>query len=169
MHQCIKFILFLFYFGMALTCFGRSFRPSWGVQDCTYSNGHMSNRYCCLLASIPATPIFVWRMPFAVCTVLNKQTAVSVWHVPVAVCTVLNKQTAVSVWHVPVAVCTVLNKQTAISVWHVPVAVCTVLNKQTALSVWHMPAAVCTVLWTPGDGRKDRPKYVSFQNKIKIK
>ena len=33
------------------TCFGRSFRPSSGVQDCTYSNTHMSNRYCCLLAS----------------------------------------------------------------------------------------------------------------------
>jgi hypothetical protein len=47
------------------TCFGRSFRPSSGIQDCTYSN-----RYCCLLAS--------------------KQTTVSVWHIPVAVCTVLN-------------------------------------------------------------------------------
>jgi len=30
------------------TCFGRSFRRSQGVQDCTYSNGHLSNRYCCL-------------------------------------------------------------------------------------------------------------------------
>jgi len=33
------------------TCFGRSFSPSSAVQDCTYSNRHMSNRYCCLLAS----------------------------------------------------------------------------------------------------------------------
>jgi hypothetical protein len=33
------------------TCFGRSFRPSSGVRDCTYSNRHLSNRYCCLLAS----------------------------------------------------------------------------------------------------------------------
>ena len=36
------------------TYFGRSFRPfrpSSGVQDCTYSNKHLSNRYCCLLAS----------------------------------------------------------------------------------------------------------------------
>jgi len=33
------------------TCFGRSFCPSSGVQDCTYSKRHMSNRYCCLLAS----------------------------------------------------------------------------------------------------------------------
>jgi len=51
-------------------CFGRSFRPSSGVQDCTYSSRHTSNRYCCLLAS--------------------KQTAVSVWQTPVAVGTVLN-------------------------------------------------------------------------------
>jgi len=44
------------------TCFGRSFRPSSWVQDCAYSNRHLSNRYCCLLAS--------------------KQTAVSVCHMP---------------------------------------------------------------------------------------
>ena len=30
------------------TCFGQSFRPSSGVQDCTYSNRHLSNRYCCM-------------------------------------------------------------------------------------------------------------------------
>ena len=34
MHQCIKFILFW----NDTTCFGRSFRPSSGVQYCTYSN-----------------------------------------------------------------------------------------------------------------------------------
>ena len=33
------------------TCFGRSFRPSSGVQDCTYSNRNLPNRYCSLLAS----------------------------------------------------------------------------------------------------------------------
>ena len=33
-------------------CFGRFFRPSSGVQDCTYSNRHLANRYCCLFASI---------------------------------------------------------------------------------------------------------------------
>ena len=33
------------------TCFGRSFRPSSWIQDCTYSNRHISNRYCCLLVS----------------------------------------------------------------------------------------------------------------------
>jgi len=48
MHQCIKFILF---WNDTLTYFGQSFRPSSGVQDCTYSNRHLSNRYCCLLAS----------------------------------------------------------------------------------------------------------------------
>ena len=47
MHQCVKFILF----GVTLYMFGRSFSPSSGVQDCTYSNRHMSNRYCRLLAS----------------------------------------------------------------------------------------------------------------------
>jgi len=45
MHQCTK----LFYLGMTLyTCFVRSFCPSSGVQDCTYSNRHLSNRYCLL-------------------------------------------------------------------------------------------------------------------------
>ena len=47
MHQCIKFILFW----NDSTCFGRYFRPSSGVHDCTYSDRHLSNRYCCLLAS----------------------------------------------------------------------------------------------------------------------
>jgi hypothetical protein len=31
------------------TCFGQSFRPSSGAQDCTYSNRHMSNSCCYLL------------------------------------------------------------------------------------------------------------------------
>ena len=44
-HQCLIFILL----EKHSTCFGRSSRPSSGVQDCTYSNTHMSNRYCCLL------------------------------------------------------------------------------------------------------------------------
>ena len=43
----------LFYFILVYhsTCFGQSFHPSSGVQDCTYSNRYMSNRYCYLLAS----------------------------------------------------------------------------------------------------------------------
>jgi len=48
MDQCIKFILLL---DWHCTCFGRSFRPSPGVQDFTCSNRHLSNRYCRLLAS----------------------------------------------------------------------------------------------------------------------
>ena len=56
MHQCVKFILFK----NDTTCFGRSFVPSSGVHDCTYSNGHMSN-----------SGISVWHMPVAVYTVMN--------------------------------------------------------------------------------------------------
>jgi len=48
------------------SCFVRSFRPSSGVQDCTYGNRHMSNRYCCLLAS-KHTAVSVWQMPVAIC------------------------------------------------------------------------------------------------------
>jgi len=41
----------LFHFGMTL-CMSRTvFRPSSGVRDRTYSNRHLLNRYCCLLAS----------------------------------------------------------------------------------------------------------------------
>jgi len=40
-----------FIFEWHSTCFGRSFRPSLAVHDCTYSSRHMTNRYCCLLAS----------------------------------------------------------------------------------------------------------------------
>jgi hypothetical protein len=50
MHQCLGFILFW----NNSTCFGRSIHPSSGVQDCTYSNRYLSNRYCyCLLARRP--------------------------------------------------------------------------------------------------------------------
>ena len=55
-HQCIKFIL-----EWNSTCFGRSFCPSSAVQYCTYSNRHMSNRYCCLLAS-KQTAVSVWQL-----------------------------------------------------------------------------------------------------------
>ena len=36
---------------MTLYIFWTVFRSSSGVQDCTYSKRHLSNRYCCLLAS----------------------------------------------------------------------------------------------------------------------
>jgi len=41
----------LFSLERCCTCFGQSFHPSSGVLDCTYSNRHLSNRYCCLLAN----------------------------------------------------------------------------------------------------------------------
>jgi hypothetical protein len=52
------------------TGFWRSFRPSSGVQDCTFSNSHSWSRYCFLLTS-KQTAVSVWQMPVAVCTVLN--------------------------------------------------------------------------------------------------
>jgi len=55
MHRCLKFVLL----EQRSTRFGWSFHPPSAVQDCTYSNRHLSNRYCWLLGS--------------------KQTAVSVW------------------------------------------------------------------------------------------
>ena len=58
-HQCLKFILFW----NKSTCFGRPFRPSSAVQDCTYSNRRLSNRYCCLLASkqILSLTTHIWK------------------------------------------------------------------------------------------------------------
>jgi len=41
--RCIK-VSNPFYWSKHSTCFGRSFRPSSGVKDCTYSNRHLSNR-----------------------------------------------------------------------------------------------------------------------------
>jgi hypothetical protein len=45
MHLFLK----LFILVKCSTCFGRSFRPSYGAQNCTYSNRHMSNSCCYLL------------------------------------------------------------------------------------------------------------------------
>ena len=44
--------LFYFILEWHSTCFGRSLRPSPAVEDCTYCNRHLSNRYSCLLADI---------------------------------------------------------------------------------------------------------------------
>jgi hypothetical protein len=48
--RCTCFTKFI-YFEYHSTCFGRSIHPSSGVQDCTYSNRYMSNRYSYLLYS----------------------------------------------------------------------------------------------------------------------
>jgi hypothetical protein len=42
MHLFLK----LFILVKRSTCFGWSFRPSSGAQNCTYSNRHMSNSCC---------------------------------------------------------------------------------------------------------------------------
>ena len=59
-HQRIKFMTLYML---------RTVSPS-VVQDGTYSNRHLSNRYCCLLASIQ-TAVSVWQMTVAACTVLK--------------------------------------------------------------------------------------------------
>jgi hypothetical protein len=59
MHLFIK----LFILAKHSTYFGRSFRPSSGVQDCTYSNRHMSNNCC----------YFLLAQPFDICLLLYVQ------------------------------------------------------------------------------------------------
>jgi len=86
MHQCLKFILF--YFAVTLYMF-RTVFPSiirisrLYIQQqafvkqillsacCTYSNRHLSNRYCCLLAVHTATDIC--QTDNAVCWLASRQ------------------------------------------------------------------------------------------------
>jgi len=49
--RCTNVSNFLYFWNDTLRVSGRFFRPSSGVQDRTYSNRHLSNRYCCLFAS----------------------------------------------------------------------------------------------------------------------
>ena len=135
------------------TCFGRSFRPSSGVKDCTYSNRRMSDRYCCLLAGVYEMEWQFHLVP------TNKHTAVSVGQMPVAVCTALN-----SWWRTErlSETCRV-SFQNKIQFHLLPT------SKQAAVSVGQMPVAVCTVLncWW----RTERPFEtcrLSFQNKINL-
>ena len=119
----------LFYFGMTLYMFWTVFlsiiKSSWlyiqqqafvkqilvpassGVQDCTYSNRHLSNRYGCPLASKQQAFVKQILLPASSgvqdCTYSNR-------HLSMGFCCLLaSKQTAVSVQQMPVAVCTVLN------------------------------------------------------------
>jgi len=62
MHPFLK----LFILVKRSTCFGQSFRPSSGAQDCTYSNRHMSKS--CRYLHVAAA---VWHTPVAVCAVLS--------------------------------------------------------------------------------------------------
>jgi len=68
MHRCLKLTVFW----NDTTCFGRSFRPSSGVQDCAYCNRHLSNRYCCLLVS-KQTSVSVWQLTIKVVHIRFKQ------------------------------------------------------------------------------------------------
>ena len=54
--------------------------PSSGVQDCTYSNRHLSKRYCCLLAIIRSSRLYIQQQAFVKEILLPacKQTTVSV-------------------------------------------------------------------------------------------
>jgi hypothetical protein len=59
MHLFLK----LFVLVKHSTCFRRSFCPSSGAQDCTYS--------CCYLLLEQQVAAAVWHMPVAVCTVMS--------------------------------------------------------------------------------------------------
>ena len=146
------------------TYFGQSFRPSSAVQDCTYSNRHMSYRYCCLLAS-KHTAVSVW--------LLYVQSATSIQQYLFGCCMYSLQQAHNSICLV--AVCSLLasiqqclfgccmySLQQAYSSICL-VAVCTVCNKHTAVSVW----LLYVQSWTADDGRKDSPKIVECHSKIK--
>jgi len=49
----------LFIYVRSSTCFRRFFRPSSGVQNCTYSVSHLSDRYCYLLLEAMHKPMNV--------------------------------------------------------------------------------------------------------------
>jgi len=44
------------------TCFGRSFCPSSGAQNCVYSNRYMSNSCCYRGRDVPSEPVAVWSL-----------------------------------------------------------------------------------------------------------
>jgi hypothetical protein len=120
------------------TCFGRSFRPSSGVQDCTYSNRHLSDRYCCLLAS-------GYEMELQEQAFVNQiLLSASIQQYLFEKCLLLYVQSWIPDYFQLVPA----SKQTAVSVWQMPVAVGTILN-----SWW----------WTE---RQSETCGVSFQNKI---
>ena len=69
-------------------CCGRSFRPSSGVQDCAYSKRHLSNGYCCLLAS---GYLLASRQQFVYIYIYSKHTAVYIYiYIYVCVCVCLH-------------------------------------------------------------------------------
>jgi len=77
----------LFYVEWHCTCFGRSFRPSSGVQDCTYSNRYMSNRYCRLQQQVyvkqilPTTATVIRQTDTADCLLASRRQYLFDWRV----------------------------------------------------------------------------------------
>ena len=88
----------LFYLEWHFTCFGRSFRPSSGVQDCTYSNRHLSNRYCCLLYFIMEWHSTYFGRSFRPSS--GVQDYIQNRHLKKRILLSASKQTAVSVWQI---------------------------------------------------------------------
>ena len=101
------------------TCFGRPFRPSSGFQDCTYSNRHMSERYCCLLARYCSLLARYCCLLARYCCLLARYCFLFARY-----CCLLARYCCVLARYC----CLLASKQTAVSVWQMPVAVCTVLN-----------------------------------------
>ena len=121
------------------TCFGRSFRPSSGVQDCTYSNRHLSNRYCCLLADCTYSQEFVKQILLSACW-LYMQTGICQTDTAVCLLTVHTDR------HLSNRYCCLL-------------ADCTYRQEFVKQILLYVQSS------TPDDGRKDRPKHEQCHSK----
>jgi len=145
------------------TSFGGSLRPSSGVRDCTYSNRHLSNRYCCLLASGYPLAVAVWQMPVAVCTGL--------FEMIVGVLTTCHTQYT---WDRSTCIFFYLIEQHSKFLLHTlqVLYMCTLCDSTNINTHPNIPDShfelPCTVLnswwWTEGPSETCR---VSFQNKVK--
>jgi hypothetical protein len=127
-------------------CFGRSFRPSSGAQNCTYSNGHMSNSCCYLLLAAA-----VWHMPVAVCTVLRSWS--SIFYTPWSR-VLLKKLTGMEL----VKKFPAFMQPEGSSPHSQAHANCPYPELAPSSPYTHIPLP--EDLWAPDDGRKDRPKHV---------
>ena len=146
------------------TCFGRSFRPSSAVQDCTYSC-QTDTAVCTVLNCwfYFGMSLYMFRtvFPSICCLLASKQTAVSVWQLYVQSWTaddgrkdrpkhVVSFQNKIN-WYTGAPSCY------AIEILYVA-------SKQTAVSVWQLYVQSRTA----DDGRKDRPKHIECHSKIKL-
>ena len=120
-------------------CSGRSFRPSSGVQDCTYSDRHLSNRYCCLLASgyeeLSSPLASRQQYLFDICLSLYVQS----W-------------TPDDGWtDCLLAVCTVLNSWR----WTDRLSACCTYSHELLTMDGQTVCLLCVQSWTPDDGWTD--------------